>query len=155
VFGYYDGQRLIYVARTRNGFTPLSREALFRKFKDLETTECPVVNLPEARSGRWSEGLTDRHAPPGGSRTGTADLERLEALRLLPRRWQRKFLKAWRITFEETYAWINFEVVEVLHTREEREWVHFGRIRQRSETSDPAADRLVNKSSVRKSQRRT
>ena len=35
VFGYYDCQRLIYVARTRNGFTPSSREALFRKFKDL------------------------------------------------------------------------------------------------------------------------
>jgi ATP dependent DNA ligase C terminal region len=57
-FGYYDGQRLVYVARTRNGFTPSSREALFRKFKDLETTECPFVNLPEARSGRWGEGLT-------------------------------------------------------------------------------------------------
>jgi len=58
VFGYYDGQHLIYVARTRNGFTSSSREALFRKFKDLETTECPFVNLPEARSGRWGEGLT-------------------------------------------------------------------------------------------------
>jgi bifunctional non-homologous end joining protein LigD len=58
VFGYYDGQHLIYVARTRNGFTPSSREALFRKFKDLETAECPFVNLPEARSGRWGEGLT-------------------------------------------------------------------------------------------------
>jgi hypothetical protein len=30
VFGYYDGQHVIYVARTRNGFTPSSREALFR-----------------------------------------------------------------------------------------------------------------------------
>jgi DNA ligase D-like protein (predicted ligase) len=58
VFGYYDGQDLIYVARTRNGFTPSSRESLFRQFKDLETTECPFVNLPEARSGRWGEGLT-------------------------------------------------------------------------------------------------
>jgi ATP-dependent DNA ligase len=27
VFGHYDGQHLIYVARTRNGFTPSSREA--------------------------------------------------------------------------------------------------------------------------------
>ena len=24
----------------------------------METTECPFVNLPEARSGRWGEGLT-------------------------------------------------------------------------------------------------
>jgi bifunctional non-homologous end joining protein LigD len=58
VFGYYDGQHLIYVARTRNGFTPSSRDALFRKFKGQETTKCPFVNLPEARSGRWGEGLT-------------------------------------------------------------------------------------------------
>ena len=58
VFGYCDGPRLIYVARTRNGFTPSSREALFRKFKGLETTQCPFVNLPEAHSGRWGEGLT-------------------------------------------------------------------------------------------------
>jgi bifunctional non-homologous end joining protein LigD len=58
IFGYYDGPRLIYAARTRNGFTPSSREALFRKFKGLETTDCPFVNLPEPRGGRWGEGLT-------------------------------------------------------------------------------------------------
>jgi bifunctional non-homologous end joining protein LigD len=50
--------RLIYVARTRNGFTPVSRAQLFKKFKGLETRECPYVNLPEARSGRWGQGLT-------------------------------------------------------------------------------------------------
>jgi ATP-dependent DNA ligase len=58
LFGYYNGERLIYVARTRNGFTPPSREALFRKFKGLEIQQCPFANLPEARSGRWGEGLT-------------------------------------------------------------------------------------------------
>jgi DNA ligase D-like protein (predicted ligase) len=58
VFGHYNGARLIYVARTRNGFTPSSREALFRKFKGLEIAQCPFANLPEARSGRWGEGLT-------------------------------------------------------------------------------------------------
>jgi hypothetical protein len=61
------------------------------------------------------------------------DLKRLETLRLFPRRWQRKVLKTWRATLEETRAWANFEVIEVLHQREEREWVSFGRIRQRSE----------------------
>ena len=58
VFGYYDGGQLIYVARTRNGFTPLTRARLFKKFKGLEIDECPFVNLPEARSGRWGQGLT-------------------------------------------------------------------------------------------------
>ena len=58
IFGYYEGDRLIYVARTRNGFTPVVRAQLFRKFRSLETPECPFANLPEARSGRWGQGLT-------------------------------------------------------------------------------------------------
>jgi ATP-dependent DNA ligase len=58
VFGYYEGDRLIYAARTRNGFTPGARDELTRRFKGLETTECPFANLPEAKSGRWGAGLT-------------------------------------------------------------------------------------------------
>jgi DNA ligase D-like protein (predicted ligase) len=58
VIGYYEGDRLIYVARTRNGFTPATRQQLFRKFPQLEVPACPFANLPEARSGRWGEGLT-------------------------------------------------------------------------------------------------
>ena len=58
VFGYYDGDDLVYVARTRNGFTPAVRAQLFKRFKALLTDECPFVNLPEARSGRWGQGLT-------------------------------------------------------------------------------------------------
>jgi ATP-dependent DNA ligase len=58
VFGYYEGEKLIYVARTRNGFTPVTRAQLFRKFKGLEIDQCPFVNLPEAKSGRWGQGLT-------------------------------------------------------------------------------------------------
>ena len=58
IFGYYQGDKLIYVARTRSGFTPATRTQLFKKFKGLETSECPFANLPEARSGRWGQGLT-------------------------------------------------------------------------------------------------
>jgi bifunctional non-homologous end joining protein LigD len=58
VIGYYDGGRLLYAARTRNGFTPAARQQLFRKFDRLETPDCPFANLPEARSGRWGQGLT-------------------------------------------------------------------------------------------------
>ena len=85
-----------------------------------------------------------------------ADLERLEGLRLFPRRWQREFLKVWRTTPEETRAWVNFEVLEVLHHREEREWARFGRIRQRLQKPlEPPSDTLVPAQSVvRKSQRR-
>jgi ATP-dependent DNA ligase len=59
IIGHYEGDRLIYVARTRNGFTPASRGAqLFRQFRGLETAQCPFANLPEAKSGRWGVGLT-------------------------------------------------------------------------------------------------
>ena len=58
VFGYYEGDRLIYAARTRNGFTPVVRAQLMKKFKALEIKECPFANLPEAKSGRWGAGLT-------------------------------------------------------------------------------------------------
>jgi DNA ligase D-like protein (predicted ligase) len=58
VFGYYEGKDLVYVSRTRAGFTPASRAALFRKFKGLKIDRCPFVNLPEEKSGRWGQGLT-------------------------------------------------------------------------------------------------
>jgi DNA ligase D-like protein (predicted ligase) len=58
VIGYYDGGKLIYAARTRNGFTPASRMQLFSKIKPLEIEECPFANLPEKKAGRWGAGLT-------------------------------------------------------------------------------------------------
>lgn len=58
VFGYYEGAKLLYAARTRNGFTPKLREQLLRRFAALEIDQCPFANLPEARSGRWGAGLT-------------------------------------------------------------------------------------------------
>jgi ATP-dependent DNA ligase len=48
----------MYVARTRNGFTPRLRDELMKRFRSLETNVCPFVNLPETRSGRWGAGLT-------------------------------------------------------------------------------------------------
>jgi bifunctional non-homologous end joining protein LigD len=53
ILGYYDGDQLIYAARTRNGFTPAVRARLMQVFRPLETRTCPFANLPEARSGRW------------------------------------------------------------------------------------------------------
>lgn len=58
VIGYYEGGKLMYAARTRNGFTPASRAELFKKIKGLEIGDCPFANLPEKRAGRWGAGLT-------------------------------------------------------------------------------------------------
>ena len=57
VFGYYGGTDLIYVA-ARAMALRRHREALFRRFRELELADCPFVNLPEAKSGRWGQGLT-------------------------------------------------------------------------------------------------
>ncbi len=58
VIGYYQDRKLIYAARTRNGFTPASRVELFKKLKPLEIADCPFANLPETKAGRWGAGLT-------------------------------------------------------------------------------------------------
>jgi bifunctional non-homologous end joining protein LigD len=58
IFGYYQGDQLLYAARTRSGFSPATRAQLFKRFKALETPVCPFVNLPEKKSGRWGAGLT-------------------------------------------------------------------------------------------------
>ena len=57
VVGYYDGDKLMYVARTRNGFVPASRRQVFGKLKHLVTPACPFVNLPETRRSRFGEEL--------------------------------------------------------------------------------------------------
>jgi bifunctional non-homologous end joining protein LigD len=58
VFGYYQDGQLLYVSRTRNGFTPVARERLLKRFEPLEIARCPFTNLPELRAGRWGQGLT-------------------------------------------------------------------------------------------------
>jgi bifunctional non-homologous end joining protein LigD len=56
--GYFDGNKLLFAGRVRNGFVPTLRTVVFRKFKGLETRKCPFANLPESEKGRWGEGLT-------------------------------------------------------------------------------------------------
>ena len=58
IFGYYENGKLIYAARTRNGFTPRLRQDLMKRFQPLEVAACPFANLPETKSGRWGAGLT-------------------------------------------------------------------------------------------------
>src|SRR5690349_3361573 len=57
IVGYYDSDKLTYVARTRNGFVPASRRQVFAKLKHLVTAECPFVNLPETKRSRFGEEL--------------------------------------------------------------------------------------------------
>jgi bifunctional non-homologous end joining protein LigD len=58
IFGYYDSGKLMYAARTRNGFTPRLRQEVFAQLQQLTTSVCPFSNLPEKSKGRWGQGLT-------------------------------------------------------------------------------------------------
>jgi hypothetical protein len=58
VFGYYDGGRLIYVARTPDGFTPKSGRSSCAGLNHCESPECPFANLQGKKPGRWRAGLT-------------------------------------------------------------------------------------------------
>ena len=57
IVGYYRGKDLMYVARTRNGFVPVSRRSLFTKLKPLIASDCPFVNLPETQPSRFGREL--------------------------------------------------------------------------------------------------
>jgi bifunctional non-homologous end joining protein LigD len=55
VVGYYDDGKLIYAARSRNGFTPASRAERFKNLKPLGIDECPFAKLPEKKGGAAGE----------------------------------------------------------------------------------------------------
>jgi len=57
IVGYYDAGKLMYVARTRNGFVPASRVHVVSKLKPLVTATCPFANLPDQRKSRFGEEL--------------------------------------------------------------------------------------------------
>ena len=47
IVGYYEGERLLYAAKVRNGFVPLVRREVASRFKGLGIDTCPFANLPE------------------------------------------------------------------------------------------------------------
>jgi ATP-dependent DNA ligase len=56
IFGYYEQDRLIYVARTRNGFTPAIRADLMKRFGKLRTES---VRLRICRNQEPGDGEQD------------------------------------------------------------------------------------------------
>ena len=56
--GYYEGRKLVYAGKVKAGYTPHSRKSIFAELQRLLTANCPFVNLPESKGGRWGEGLT-------------------------------------------------------------------------------------------------
>jgi bifunctional non-homologous end joining protein LigD len=56
--GYYEGKRLLFIAKIRNGFVPATRRELLERLRALATDRCPFANLPEPRNARRGIALT-------------------------------------------------------------------------------------------------
>ena len=54
ILGYYEGDKLLYAAKVRNGFVPQVRRQVYRQFNGLETDTCPFANLPEKKRTMWA-----------------------------------------------------------------------------------------------------
>jgi DNA ligase D-like protein (predicted ligase) len=54
IVGYYEGDRLLYAAKVRNGFVPQVRREVASRFKGLEIDTCPFANLPEKKRTQWA-----------------------------------------------------------------------------------------------------
>ncbi len=58
VVGYYEGKKLMYAARIKNGFVSKIRSELFPMLKARKIARCPFTNLPEDHRTRFGEALT-------------------------------------------------------------------------------------------------
>jgi ATP-dependent DNA ligase len=54
IVGYYEGDKLHFAAKLRNGFVPRVRQEVYQRFKGLETDTCPFTNLPEKKRTQWA-----------------------------------------------------------------------------------------------------
>ena len=83
-------------------------------------------------------------------------VEELERLRRLHLFRGKPGIQSCRLAVEETRAWAAFEILEVLHEREQREWARFGRLRSRAEQrlEDSGDARLAAERETRKRSQR-
>jgi len=54
IVGYYEGERLLYAGKVRNGFVPQLCREVAARLKGLETDSCPFANLPERKRTQWA-----------------------------------------------------------------------------------------------------
>jgi len=56
--GYYEGKRLVFIAKIRNGFAGDAKRRVMASLRKLETDKCPFANLPEPKNARRGIALT-------------------------------------------------------------------------------------------------
>ncbi len=57
--GYYEGDRFLFIAKLKNGFTPAAKKSIYERLKKLGIAKCPFDNLPERKNDRRGEALTE------------------------------------------------------------------------------------------------
>ena len=56
--GYYEGAKLIFAGKVRQGFNPPSRARLLHQMRPFLTDRCPFANLPTSKKSHFGEGIT-------------------------------------------------------------------------------------------------
>jgi len=56
--GYYEGGKLIFAGKVRQGFNKAIRTTLMKIIRPLVTPNCPFSNLPSSKKGHFGEGIT-------------------------------------------------------------------------------------------------
>jgi bifunctional non-homologous end joining protein LigD len=56
--GYHGPDGLIFAGRVGTGFSEKQLANIDAQLQKLRQTDCPFINLPEKRRGRWGEGIT-------------------------------------------------------------------------------------------------
>jgi DNA ligase D-like protein (predicted ligase) len=54
IVGYYEGNKLMFASKVRNGFVTRLRREVWAKLKRLQTDTCPFDNLPEKKRTQWA-----------------------------------------------------------------------------------------------------
>ena len=58
VVGYYEGNKLLFAGKVRQGLNPGIRSALLKGVQSIRTEKSPFSNLPNSKKGHWGEGIT-------------------------------------------------------------------------------------------------
>ena len=56
--GYFEKKKFIFASKVGTGFNQALLTSLHNQFRKLKRDDCPFVNLPEKRSGRYGQGVT-------------------------------------------------------------------------------------------------
>jgi bifunctional non-homologous end joining protein LigD len=58
IVGYYADNSLHFAAKVGSGFSEKTLKELYHQFESLARKDCPFVDLPEKRNGRWGQAIT-------------------------------------------------------------------------------------------------